>query len=88
VAADSGTGPGGGDPPARGQSAAGALAIPVNGLDFAGHTRAMCATPIPVLAQDHASRPGGLPLRRRRAAYWFAHRRWREIYRTLAAAGS
>jgi glycosyltransferase involved in cell wall biosynthesis len=39
--------------------------IHVNGLDFPVHTRAMSATGIPVLVQDHASRPGGGLLRRR-----------------------
>ncbi len=43
----------------------GAEIIHVNGLDFPAHTRAMCATGIPVLVQDHASRPGGRRLRRR-----------------------
>jgi glycosyltransferase involved in cell wall biosynthesis len=39
--------------------------IHVNGLDFPGHTRAMCGTGIPVMVQDHASRAGGRRLRRR-----------------------
>jgi glycosyltransferase involved in cell wall biosynthesis len=39
--------------------------IHVNGLDFPGHTRAMCTIGIPVLAQDHASRPGARALARR-----------------------
>ena len=39
--------------------------IHVNGLDFPAHTRAMCATGIPVVAQDHASRPGGRRWQRR-----------------------
>lgn len=43
----------------------GADVIHVNGLDFPRHTRAMCATGIPVLVQDHASRPGSLRWRRR-----------------------
>lgn len=44
--------------PAQAAASAGADAIHVNGLDFPAHTRAMCATGIPVLAQDHATRPG------------------------------
>jgi glycosyltransferase involved in cell wall biosynthesis len=40
--------------------------IHVNGLDFAAHTRAMTATGLPVLVQDHASRAG----RRRRQRRW------------------
>ncbi|HEU4696620.1 MAG TPA: glycosyltransferase family 4 protein [Sphingomicrobium sp.] len=44
----------------------GADVIHVNGLDFPTHTRAMCKSGIPVLAQDHASRPGG----RRRLRRW------------------
>ena len=39
--------------------------IHVNGLDFPAHTRAMTATSIPVLAQDHASRAGAGRMRRR-----------------------
>jgi glycosyltransferase involved in cell wall biosynthesis len=50
---------------ARAAAAIGPEVIHVNGLDFPGHTRAMCTTGIPVLAQDHASRPGGRRLRRR-----------------------
>jgi glycosyltransferase involved in cell wall biosynthesis len=49
---------------AQAAAASGADVIHVNGLDFPGHTRAMCATGIPVLAQDHASRAGGRRLRR------------------------
>jgi glycosyltransferase involved in cell wall biosynthesis len=37
----------------------------VNGLDFAGHTRALCKLGVPVLAQDHASVPGVRRLSRR-----------------------
>lgn len=33
--------------------------IHVNGLDFPLHTRAMCSSSVPVLVQDHGSRPGG-----------------------------
>jgi glycosyltransferase involved in cell wall biosynthesis len=39
--------------------------IHVNGLDFAAHTRAMTATRIPVLVQDHGSRVGHRRMRRR-----------------------
>ena len=39
--------------------------IHVNGLDFAGHTRALCKLGAPVLAQDHASVPGVRRLARR-----------------------
>ena len=49
---------------ARAAAGSSADVIHVNGLDFPGHTRAMCATGIPVLAQDHASRAGGRRLRR------------------------
>jgi glycosyltransferase involved in cell wall biosynthesis len=43
---------------ARAAVGARAQVIHVNGLDFAAHTRAMTATGIPVLVQDHASRAG------------------------------
>jgi glycosyltransferase involved in cell wall biosynthesis len=39
--------------------------IHVNGLDFAAHTRAMTATRIPVLVQDHGSHAGHGRVRRR-----------------------
>lgn len=39
--------------------------IHVNGLDFPAHTRAMTATKIPVLVQDHGSRAGRARRRRR-----------------------
>lgn len=39
--------------------------IHVNGLDFPAHTRAMTATRIPVLVQDHGSRAARKNLRRR-----------------------
>lgn len=43
---------------ARAAAEAEPVVIHVNGLDFPAHTRAMTATSIPVLAQDHASRAG------------------------------
>lgn len=51
---------------AREAKGVGADVIHVNGLDFPGHTRAMSATGLPVLVQDHASRPGG----RKRLRRW------------------
>ena len=54
--------------PARlARAAASADVIHVNGLEFARHIPALCATGIPVLAQDHASRAGLRSDRRRRA---------------------
>ncbi len=54
--------------PARLASAAAtANVIHVNGLDFARHIPVLCATNVPVLAQDHASRAGSGGERRRRA---------------------
>ena len=41
--------------------------VHMNGLDFARHTRAVSRLGVPVLAQDHASRPGIARARRRRA---------------------
>jgi glycosyltransferase involved in cell wall biosynthesis len=41
--------------------------IHVNGLEFAQHTRTLCRIGVPVLAQDHASRPGIRRNRRQRA---------------------
>lgn len=50
---------------ARAAAEANPEVIHVNGLDFPAHTRAMTATSIPVLAQDHASRAGAGRMRRR-----------------------
>ena len=43
----------------------GADVIHANGLDFPAHIRAMCKTGIPILVQDHASRPCGRSTGRR-----------------------